>query len=134
MAPDNEIRVPSGAGQWSDGLREILRRVPAEYGRYIDVGPGWYPIIVQLDRDLAQIDPGYVVHQVKEKFGGLRYYFAATRADLLPAMNRLVGAAEEAAARTCEITGNAGVRMVKTGWYKTLDPAIAPEGYVPVDS
>ncbi len=37
--------------------------------------PEWEELIVQLDKDLAVIDPDYQVQQVKEKFGGLRYYF-----------------------------------------------------------
>lgn len=132
VVPD-EIRVPSDAGQWADGLREILRRIPARRGRYIDVGPGWYAIIVNLDRDLAHIDPDYTVQQVKEKLGGLRYYYATERVDLRPAMDRLVRGAEAAADRTCEITGNAGVLMIRSGQYKTIDPAIAPEGSVRAD-
>ena len=133
MALDDEIKVPSDAGEWADGLREILRRIPPKRGRYIDVGPGWYAIIVQLDQELAQIDPDYVVRQVKEKLGGLRYYYATERADLRPAMDRLVRGAEAAADRTCEITGHAGVLMIRYGQYKTIDPAIAPEGSVRAD-
>lgn len=37
----------------------------------------WEPFIVELDEKLAKIDPDYKVDQVKEKFGGLRYYISS---------------------------------------------------------
>ena len=35
----------------------------------------WIPYIEKLDAELEALIPGYGVHQVKDKFGGLRYYF-----------------------------------------------------------
>jgi hypothetical protein len=39
-----------------------------------NVGAGWQPLIDELDRQLRELDPDYMVLQIKEKFGGLRYY------------------------------------------------------------
>ena len=33
---------------------------------------GWYEILDRLDKALAEINPDYVVHQCKEKFGALQ--------------------------------------------------------------
>jgi hypothetical protein len=44
------------------------------YGPGCGIGKGWLPVLVELDRVLALIDPEYQIHQIKEKFGGLRYY------------------------------------------------------------
>ncbi|MGV7636565.1 hypothetical protein PJI23_29570, partial [Mycobacterium kansasii] len=53
-----------------DDLAGIRARfLPGWYGS-LDVGPGWYRLIVDLDRELAAIDPGYQLIQIKEKFGG----------------------------------------------------------------
>ena len=41
----------------------------------LDTGKGWQEIIENLDRELAKIDPNYTIDQIKEKFGGLRYYY-----------------------------------------------------------
>jgi hypothetical protein len=71
----NAVHVPEDAGGWAEGLERIVRRIPDGWGRWIRVERGWYPIIVALDEQLAEIDPGYVVHQVKEKFGRLDVYF-----------------------------------------------------------
>ena len=35
----------------------------------------WIPYVEKLDAELEALIPGYEVHQVKDKFGGLRYYF-----------------------------------------------------------
>lgn len=34
----------------------------------------WYPILVSTDEKLGKLIPGYNIAQIKEKFGGLRYY------------------------------------------------------------
>ena len=51
---------------------------PEERRHYLDrldTGDGWQEIIENLDRELAKIDPNYTIDQIKEKFGGLRYYY-----------------------------------------------------------
>ena len=53
----------------------------------MDCGEGWRPIIVQLDRDIAAIESDYEVHQIKEKFGGLRFYYAAAQATMRESMS-----------------------------------------------
>jgi len=51
-----------------------MMRIPDGWGRCISCDAGWYPIIVELDAALANLDPNYEVQQVKEKYGTLRYY------------------------------------------------------------
>jgi hypothetical protein len=73
-----------------------------------------------------------VVHQVKEKFGSLWYYFAAgelayddpTRQRL----DALVREAEERSQRTCELCGADAVLSRRGGWYKTLCAACRDGG------
>lgn len=69
--------VPDDAGEWAEGLQKILDRIPPNWGKHIRVSAGWYPIIVALDQAIAVLQPDYQIHQVKEKFGGLRYYCQA---------------------------------------------------------
>lgn len=69
-----DLHLPEDAGEWAEGLTRVLERIPPEWGPWVSCGKGWYPIVVRLDEGLAQVVPGYALHQVKEKLGGLRYY------------------------------------------------------------
>ncbi|MGP0100814.1 MAG: hypothetical protein ACLPUT_04220 [Solirubrobacteraceae bacterium] len=71
----NAVHVPKDAGEHADALRGMLARIPDGWGRWISCDCGWYPLLVELDEQLRTLLPDYVIHQVKEKFGGLRYYW-----------------------------------------------------------
>jgi hypothetical protein len=71
----NALHVPNDAGEHADALRGMLVRIPDGWGCWISCDRGWYPLLVELDEQLRTLLPDYVVHQVKEKFGGLRYYW-----------------------------------------------------------
>ena len=94
---------------------------PDERKDYIALGhtgPGWLHIIERLDDRLSEIDPDYDINQIKQKFGGLRYYFFSTKAD---EMYDLVVQAEREAWRTCERCGATdGVTTNPRGRIETL--------------
>jgi len=69
------VHVPEDAGEHAEALRGILLRIPDGWGRWISCDRGWYPLLVELDEKLRTVLPNYALHQVKEKFGGLRYYW-----------------------------------------------------------
>ena len=119
----DSFHVPPDAGEYTDGLVAIMIRIPDGWGRWIRCDKGWYPIIVDVDRRIADLDPNYVVHQVKEKFGGLRYYFAPTAnvdEETGKKMQQIVRKAEKLADRTCEICGSTDkVALRDHGWWKT---------------
>ena len=71
----NAVYVPGDAGEHAEALRGILLRIPDRWGRWISCDRGWYPLLVEFDEQLHILLPNYVLHQVKEKFGGLRYYW-----------------------------------------------------------
>ena len=108
------------------------------------VGPGWWVLLIEaftaIDAAMVQ-HPGYrfSVRQIKEKFGGLRFYFMVYRADLDPTdedtrypedgdtvqegiiqqIYEIIRAAEEKADVTCETCGEPGT-LRSGGWMKTL--------------
>lgn len=100
------------------------------YGGFA-VGPGWWPIIESLCHQIHhhvewkqnQLEkyqrgegcPDVVVQQIKEKFGGLRFYYQGGN-DMVDGMVRM---AESWAARTCEECGKPG-KSRSGGWIKTL--------------
>jgi hypothetical protein len=71
----NAMHVPEDAGEHEDALIGMLARIPDGWGRWIRCDRGWYPLLVELDEQLGALLPNYELNQVKEKFGGLRYYW-----------------------------------------------------------
>ena len=120
----DSIHIPPDAGEYTDGLVAIMMRIPDGLGRWISCDKGWYSIIVDIDRRLCELDPLYSLQQVKEKFGGLRYYFEPTDAtdhETLEKMHEIVRDAEARAGQTCEYCGTTEqVALRKHGWWKTL--------------
>lgn len=88
--------------------------------RTVDTGPGWYDLIADLVDDLVVIAPNLKVAQIKEKFGGLRFYidsiYGNEEADAV--YNRIRNA-ERLSEITCETCGGPGT-LRKTGWHRTL--------------
>lgn len=86
------------------------------------VDDGWEPIIRRLSEKLEPL--GVRAHQVKEKFGGLRFYFGFATDSLSPEQEAEIEAAikeaEREADKTCEVCGEPGFLCVKGHWYKTL--------------
>lgn len=91
-------------------------------GWYGCIAPdGWKDIVLKADEMLAFIDPDYEIHQIKEKFGTLRYYFGTTKTgvedDIMRAIERW---AESASASTCESCGKYGELRTETYYIVTL--------------
>ncbi|QHN16573.1 hypothetical protein [Gordonia amarae] len=135
----DKIHMPRDAEGFEDGLRRIMLRIPDGWGRWISCSRGWYPIVIQLDHDLAAIDPDYELHQVKEKLGGLRYYFGVSEGvseSDHQRMRALVRAAEERCEVACELCGEPGVpHTTPHGWLRTLCSSCAAtseKGYEPL--
>jgi len=95
-----------------------------KYGGFA-VGEGWWPIIeslcaniqshtdwrVKQGQEIAQVE----VNQIKEKFGGLRFYYSGGDAEI----SGMVRMAESWAGISCETCGDRGQRR-SGGWIRTL--------------
>jgi hypothetical protein len=83
---------------------------------------GWAKILHDLHNALLFVDPEYKVRQVKEKFGGLRFYadFSDMDAPRRTCVAWLVNWAEYVSYRTCEACGEPGSQYrSRYGWYRT---------------
>lgn len=88
-------------------------------------GEGWWPIIAELCGQIqhhinwknrqSEIVAQVVVGQIKEKFGGLRFYYSGGDDEI----SGMVRMAEAWANNTCETCGSPGKRR-EGGWIKTL--------------
>lgn len=130
------MHILPDAGPYAPALKKILRRIPDGWGRWISHDAGWYSIVVACDQRLATIDPDYVVHQIKEKFGTLRYYCAPrgeSTTEVFGAFDAITAEAERVSAITCERCGELGVLHEIHCLVKTLCDCCADTlGYMPV--
>lgn len=63
---------------------------------------GWDELVAEVHDILKMYDPDYEVHQIKEKFGGLRYYCT------IPHNSLIIGVIEKAEAESYKICQNCG--------------------------
>jgi hypothetical protein len=116
------LRMPTDAGPFAPALETILRRIPDGWGRWISHDAGWYPIVVGVDERLSAIDPEYVVHQIKEKFGTLRYYCAPSGDEPDPAVfdpfRAITAEAERASRSLANAAANPACCMKPATWSK----------------
>lgn len=106
------------------GLAKLKARMPKRWND-IACDEGWYKILFNLDEALAEICHDYRIAQIKEKFGGLRFYIeSGPSREEVPLFYELIRKAEDLSYRTCEVTGGPGVLMKKIGggYIRTLNP------------
>ena len=83
-----------------------------------ECGDGWFDLIDRLSAEITDIDPDVRVMQVKEKFGGLRFYVDSAPDEVY----ELITDAEERSFSICERCGSPGKPSDCSGWIKTLCP------------
>ena len=99
-----------------------IKATPMAFG--LDIGPGWFSLIEELSTKLEpliqeckDLDPEFYpkAAQVKEKFGGLRFYMTTETEE----MSKLIRKAEAKSFKTCEECGEPG-EVRGLGWVRTL--------------
>ena len=78
--------------------KQIQEKIDAGMQCGSGVRESWLPLVIKLNEDVTELDPTYVIDQIKEKFGGLRYYisFSTDVSDYnKDRINQLIGIAEE---------------------------------------
>lgn len=124
-----------------DAITEVNRRLMEGVEKGISVwpnvtvGPGWYRIVAETHLALDRVIPGYYPAQVKEKFGGLRYYvdMPANASDVEKMIVfAITTSKEEESFRYCEecgrgswdfsegTEGHIATNSGNTGWVRTL--------------
>jgi hypothetical protein len=91
-------------------------RPPITSSDYFDCNEGWYPLIQKLIEDLIQLGWDKQITQVKEKFGGLRFYINSGSTEIYDRISE----AERASYSICEDCGEPGELRKDLGWYFTL--------------
>ena len=83
---------------------------------FFDVLVGWDPLIKNLIDELITLGWDKQVTQVKEKFGGLRFYINGGSDEIY---NKITEA-EKLSHETCELCGKKGELRTKIRWFTTL--------------
>ena len=95
-----------------------LESNPITDSDFFEVEPGWFPLIKDLITDLINLGWNKEVCQVKEKFGGLRFYVDGGDDEV----RGMVKMTESLSYRICEDCGAKGT-LRRGSWYRTMcDP------------
>jgi hypothetical protein len=105
--------------RWQEKLNR--KRIKTQ-GWYGCIAPdGWKDLVLLTDEMLAYIDPDYEIHQIKEKFGGLRYYFEGGKTEIARRiMWAIVSDSESQSLTVCEICGQRGELRTDEYYVRTL--------------
>jgi hypothetical protein len=121
MSPDLDAKLCAEFPLLYPARHENTSGYPSHFG--FETDDGWFRIVYELSakletlikRLLANARDGYYAVQVKEKFGGLRFYMNAETEE----MSRVIREAEAQSTVTCEMCGLPG-HLSGRGWVKTL--------------
>jgi hypothetical protein len=87
--------------------------------RSLDVGEGWLDLVSDLVDELLSFGAGFEVLQIKEKFGGLRFYVRYTEVEESQKLRDIIQKYERLSYETCEVCGEPG-RVREGYWARTL--------------
>lgn len=89
---------------------------PIKSSYFFDCDTGWNKLLKELIEDLIQLGWNKQVCQVKEKFGGLRFYINEGSDEIFKRITK----AEVDSYKICEKCGNEGKLRNDIPWYMTL--------------
>jgi len=99
----------------------IQKHVLPEDPYWCSLPPGWFDLVCKMNEHLEKLEPYYILHQVKEKFGGLRYYtHTPNRTNDRDDLFRVVVSYYETLSfSVCDQCGEPGTRWIKGGYVRT---------------
>ena len=142
----DDPHLPEDSGEYAEDLQNIIDRIPIGWGKWISCDKGWYKLLAETNRKMKMMWPQYEIHQVKEKYGTLRFYWGIPSEDEnWQAMNEdvrnityeimydIAAQAEHRSEYICETCGGLGKTRVRNYWYKTLCKSCAIEQNYPLE-
>jgi len=125
---------------------KLVEKYPILYDQYggdisqtcmgwgMSCGDGWFKLIDELSGKLEQYR--VVAAQVKEKFGGLRFYLESCDSEIYDIVNELINNAEHKSYEICETCGSPG-SLRRGGWMTTACDKcqkLFEKGKTPIDN
>ena len=108
--------------------KRLLKDFPKLYRQYnlpmtetcmcwgFDCEDGWFDLIYDLSQKLEIVNPECEASQVKEKFGGLRFYTDSCNEE----GHKLIREYQAKSYTICEVCGKPGKLREDIGWIRTL--------------
>jgi len=108
-------------------LKVLNKQVPKNWknrngSAQIYIPDGWADLVLECHEKLVALNPNYQIHQIKEKFGALRFYIGYNTDDenLSEEMSQIINEYEHKSNYVCEVCGEAGEIRQMAGIYRTL--------------
>jgi hypothetical protein len=95
---------------WREDPEPIMSR------HFCSVGDGWLQLLHDCIAELLAAGWDKHVLQIKEKFGGLRFYIGSSSQEV----HDIIMKYEELSYETCEVCGETGRPRTDLGWHRTL--------------
>jgi hypothetical protein len=83
---------------------------------FLEISNGWFGLVKELIEDCIALGWDKQICQIKEKFGGLRFYINSASDEIF----NKISEAEDKSMEVCEVTGLPGQLRTDIGWYRTL--------------
>jgi len=117
MKPELEQRLVSRYPSLYKDFHGDPRKTCMAFG--FECGDGWFDLIDELSRRITEITEDVIASQVKEKFGGLRFYVGGIPTEFFEKIDDLIEEAEKKSYEICEVCGKPG-EIRDEGWVSTL--------------
>ena len=115
MNKENTLKLFNDFPELYKGKDKTLMESLMPFG--FECGDGWFELIYELSKKLKEVNPECEAVQVKEKFGGLRFYVGAANEKGY----KLIEDAENKSYTTCESCGDIETARERGGgWIRTL--------------
>lgn len=123
---DSSERITEYHKLYDSVIKEMFfQKYPHLFGKHtfdFSTSPGWFKNISNLIEELIsnEYDKEIKIVQVKEKFGGLRFYCRINEGSTLEysKISEIISKYDDLCYKTCELCGEPG-ELIKGGWYKT---------------
>jgi len=104
--------------------KDIVEKFPGMFDEYImpgslEINSGWNALVINLLTELYNLSPKIKIHQIKEKFGGLRCYLGEVDVEFYAQAYEIIYKYELIASNTCEFCGTSPAQLVTVNRWQT---------------
>lgn len=118
LAPEDAALVGWAGDGYPPALAPLLSRLARSGISTLDVNPGWWPLVMKLDAEVAAVAPEYRIARLGEDLGVLD--FAVYPDDVEEDIEGMISGAQSESTRRCEICADRAWPWRQEDWLITL--------------